>query len=147
MIKSLAVFTITVATLAGEALPICSLVSAEDASAVLGVSAKQTRDPSGCGWEDAAHQRTLDIAYVKVPSMFEAARTKTATKGKTQDEKGLGVPAFSTVPSNDKGGRAAIYALKGGTVVIIDISKFPSGGAPDRLPQMRDLARKLISKI
>lgn len=144
MMKLLVVSALTAAGLAGQALSVCSLVTAADATAILGVSAKQTRDPSGCGWEDANHKMSLNIAYVNVPTMFESARAGSARKGKVQDEKDLGGPAFSTVPANKaNGGRVALYCLKQSTVLIVDLE---CAGAVDRLPQMRDVMRKLVPK-
>jgi hypothetical protein len=131
-------------TLAAQALPICSSVTVEDATSILGVAAKRTKDPSGCGWEDANHKNQLNVAYVKVPSMFERARSTSASEGKTQDEPGLGGAAFSTIPSSHKGNRVALYCLKGSTVLILDLDEV---GAAGRLPQMRDVMRKLVSKI
>jgi hypothetical protein len=143
MIKLLVISGLAVAGLAGQAPSICSLVTAADATAILGVSAKQTRDPGGCGWEDATHKMTLNVAYVNVPTMFEAARAGSARKGKVQDEKDLGGPAFSTSADAAKGGRVALYCLKQSTVLILDLE---SAGAVDRLPQMRDVMRKLVPK-
>ena len=143
MKKLLVISALTVAGLAGQELSVCSLVTAADATAILGVSAKQTRDPSGCVWEDATHKMKLNIAYVNVPTMFESARVGSAKKGKVQDEKGLGGPAFSTSADAAKGGRVALYSLKQSTVLIVDLE---SAGAADRLPQMRDVMRKLVPK-
>src|ERR1700682_3711065 len=144
MMKLLMVSTLTVAGLAGQEPSICSLVTAADATAILGVSAKQTRDPSGCGWEDATHKMKLNVAYVNVPTMFEAARAGSAKKGKGQDEKDLGGPAFSSVPASAaNGSRVAIYCLKQSTVLILDLE---SAGATDRLPQIRAVMRKLVPK-
>src|SRR5436190_23077600 len=78
MKKLLLISALTVAGLAGQELSVCSLVTAADATAILGVSAKQTRDPSGCVWEDATHKMKLNIAYVNVPTMFESARVGSA---------------------------------------------------------------------
>jgi hypothetical protein len=76
------------ASLAGQELSICALVTAEDASNILGTAAVKM-DPSGCGWTDATKKMRLNVAYVNVPSMFDAARVGTAKDGKTQDEPGL----------------------------------------------------------
>jgi len=143
MMKLLVVSALTAAGLAAQALSVCSLVTAADATAILGVAARQTRDPSGCGWEDANHKMKLNIAYVNVPTMFESARAGSARKGKVQDEKDLGGPAFSTVAANAANGRVALYCLKQSTVLIVDLE---SAGAVDRLPQMRDVMRKLVPK-
>lgn len=129
---------------AQEPSDICSLVTAADATTILGVAAKHTKDPSGCEWEDVTHKHQLDVAYVMVPSMFARARSTSATEGKTQDEQGLGGPAFSTIPSSHEGNRIAVYCLKGSTVMILDLSAV---GAPDRLPQLRDVMRKVVAGI
>jgi hypothetical protein len=129
---------------AQEPSTICSLVTAADATTILGIPAKQTKDPSGCGWEDATHKHQLNVAYVMVPSMFARARSQSATEGKTQDEQGLGGPAFSTIPTSHEGTRIAVYCLKGSTVMILDLS---ADGAPDRLPQLRDVMRKVVAGI
>jgi hypothetical protein len=84
------------------------------------------------------------VAYVMVPSMFDRARSESATKGKTQDEPGLGEKAFSTIPSKDKGNRIALYCIKGSTVLILDLEE---DGAAGRLPQMRDVMRKVVAKV
>jgi hypothetical protein len=132
------------ARLSSQKLSICSLVTAEDASSIMGTSAKKTKDPSGCGWVDATGKKELNVAYVNVPSMFEGARSGTAADGKTQDEAGLGAPAFSTVPTNDHGNRIALYSRKGSTVVILDLT---AEGAAGRLAQMRDVMRTLVAKL
>ena len=147
MIKLLAGVLLTVACLAGEAVPVCSAVTADEARTVLGPSAKRTNDPSGCVWEDADHKKNMNVVRVGVATMFERARASSATKGKTQAENGLGGTAFSTIPSAGHGGRAAIYLLKESAILIVDIDGFPAGGAEDRLPQMRELARKLALKL
>jgi len=143
MLKLVVISGLTVAGLTGQAPSICSLVTAADATEILGVSAKQTRDPSGCGWEDATHKMNLNIAYVNVPTMFETARAGSARKGKVQDEKDIGGPAFSTSADAAKGNRVALYCLKQSTVMIVDLE---STGAVDRLPQMRNVMRKLAPK-
>jgi hypothetical protein len=89
---------------------------------------------------DATHQRKLDVAYVNVASMYERAKQKSATQGKTDDEAGLGGPAFSTTATSAKGGRTALYCLKDSMVLILDLSET---NAAARLPQMRDTMRKL----
>ena len=106
----------------------------------MGSAAIRGRDPSGCEWQDTAHKATLNVASLKSPAMFERARASSAAQGKTEDEKGLGGPAFSTVPSSHKGNRIALYCLKASTVLILDLDQ---SGAAGRLPQMRDVMRKL----
>jgi hypothetical protein len=143
MIKLLAIAALTVSTLPGQALTICSLVTTEDASAILGVAAKRTQDPSGCGWEDATHKNQLNVAYVTVAAMFERARADSSKKGKVEDEKGLGGPAFSSIPTASNGTKAAVYCLKGSTVLILDAE---APAAASRIPQMREVMRKLVPK-
>jgi hypothetical protein len=131
-----------VTTVAAQAVPICSAVTVQDATGILGSTAKRTRDPSGCQWEDPTHHRVLNVAVVPVPSMFAAARSQSARDGKTQDEPGLGGAAFSTIPTSDRGNRVALYSLKGSTLLILDLEE---DGAAGRLPQMRDVMRKLVA--
>ena len=147
MIKVFSVALLTAASLAGQAVPICSVVTVDDARALIGPTAKRTNDPSGCAWQDAGRKKGMNVARIGVASMFERARVASATKGKTQAEDGLGGTAFATIPSSDHGGRAAIYLLKGSAVLVVDIEGFPAGGAEERLPQMRDLVRKLAPKL
>jgi hypothetical protein len=147
MIRLLTVVLLTVACLAGQAVPICSAVTQDDARTILGPSPKRTNDPSGCAWMDGDRKKEMNVGRIGVASMFERARAGSAAKGKTQAEDGLGGTAFSTIPSADHGGRAAIYLLKGSAVLVVDISGFPAGGAEERLPQMRDLVRKLAPKL
>lgn len=142
-IRVLAIAGLILASLTAQNNPLCASVSTEDVTAILGASASRTHDPSGCAWEGATHNKVLNVAYVKSPAMFEAARAGTAAKGKTEDEKGLGGPAFSTVPTSHKGERIALYCLKGNSVLILDLDE---PGATARLPQMRDLMRKLSPK-
>ena len=47
----------------------------------------------------------------------------------------------------DHSARAAIYLLRGPAVLIVDIDGFEAGGADGHLPQVRDLVRKLASKL
>lgn len=143
MLKCLTMASLMLASLPGQTNPVCGSVSTEDATAVLGASASRTRDPSGCAWQDATHKRTFNVAYVNVPAMFERARQDSVAKGKTEDEKGLGGPAFSTAPSSYKGDRVALYCLKGATVLILDLE---APGAVSRIQQMRDVMRKLVPK-
>ena len=147
MTKVLVVVLLTVASLAGEAVPICSAVSEDDARSILGPSAKRTKDPSGCVWDQGGHNPKMNVVTVGVASMFESARADSARKGTTKDEPGLGGTAFSTVPSATHGGRAAIYLLKGPAILIVDIEGFGPGGAEGHLPQVRDLVRKLAPKL
>jgi hypothetical protein len=147
MIKVLSVVLLTIACLAGQAVPVCSAVTEGDARTLIGPSAKRSNDPSGCEWADAGRKKQLNVLRIGVASMFERARAGSAAKGKVQTETGLGGPSFSTIPSADHGGRAAIYLLKGDGVLVVDISGFPAGGAEELLPQMRDLARKLAPKL
>ena len=147
MIKLLTGVLLTTACLSAEAVPICMAVTEADASAIIGPSAKRTHDPSGCGWEVADHKKQLNVAWVGTAGMFERARAGTAQKGETQTENGLGGPAFSTIPSSHKGSRVALYFTKGSAMLILDIEGFPDGSAKERLPQMRDLMRKLAAKL
>jgi hypothetical protein len=147
MIKSLIIVLLTVGCLAAQAVPVCMAVTDDDARAVIGPTAKRTKDPSGCGWEDAGHKKQMNIARIGVASMFERARTGTAAEGRNQVETGLGGTAFSTIPTAHHGERAAIYVLGASSVLIVDIDGFAAGGAEERLPQMRILARKLVPKL
>ena len=142
MVMSFPVLLVSFMTGGGAFLPVCSDVSAADASAVLGVPAIRIKDPSGCGWEDSTHKKRLNVAYVNVAAMFEGARADSAKNGTMHDEKGLGIKAFSSVPTEDNGGRVALYCLKGSTVLILDLE---AEGAVTRLPQMREIMRKLAS--
>ena len=131
-------------TVAAAAVPVCMAVSEGDARAILGPSAKRTMDPSGCGWETTDHpKKHMNVARVGVAGMFETAREDGTRKGPTKVETGLGGPAFSTVPSADQGSHASICMLKDAAVLIVDIDGFEPGGAGSRLPQVRDLVRKL----
>jgi len=145
MIRLLTVVLLTVSGLAGQAVPVCMAVTVDDARSIIGPSAKRSKDPSGCEW--MAGEKQLNVVRIGVASMFERARTGSAEKGKVQTENGLGGTAFSAIPTSDHGGRAAIYVLKGDGVLVVDISGFPSGGAEQQLPQVRDLARKLLPRL
>lgn len=147
MIKLLSGVLLTVACLAGQAVPICSVVTVDDARTLLGPTAKRTNDPSGCGWVDADRKKQINVMRVGTSAAFESYRAHSAREGKTQAENGLGGTAFSTVPSAHQGGRAAIYLLKGSAILVVDIDGFAPGGAEERLPQMRDLVRKLAPKL
>ena len=144
LLVAVAVIAPMPANLAGQELSICSLVTAEDASNILGTAAVKTKDPSGCSWNDATKKKELNVAYVNVPSMFDTARVETAKDGKTQVEPGLGAPAFSTIPTGEHGDRIAVYCRKGSTVLILDLT---APGAAGRLAPMRDLMRKVAAKL
>jgi hypothetical protein len=70
MVVSFALLLLSFMTGGGALLPVCADVSAADATAVLGVPAIRTKDPSGCGWEDSTHKKKLNVAYVTVAAMF-----------------------------------------------------------------------------
>jgi hypothetical protein len=53
MIKILSVAILTVAGLSAQAVPVCSAVTEDDARALIGSSAKRTKDPSGCQWAES----------------------------------------------------------------------------------------------
>jgi hypothetical protein len=145
MIGFLTSALLTVGCLAAQTVPVCSAVTVDDARLLIGPAAKRSNDPSGCQW--GAGNKQLNVLRIGVASMFERARTGSAAKGKVLAENGLGGSAFATLPTSDHGGRAAIYVLKGDGILVVDISGFPEGGAEERLPQMRDLARKLVPKL
>ena len=147
MIKILIVGLASFVCLKAEAVPVCMAVTEDDARTILGPTAKRSKDPSGCQWMDTGHEKQMNLARIGVASMYERARADSAAKGRTQSEGGLGGTAFSTVPSKDHGGRAAIYLLKGSVVLVVDIEGFAPRGAEARIPQMRDLMRKLVPKI
>ena len=146
MIKLLAAVLLTASSLAAQ-VPVCMAVSEEDARTLLGTTAKRMRDPSGCGWEDSEHKKELNVARIGVAAMFDVARAESVKKGPTKDEDGLGGTAFSTISTGHKGSRAEIYLVKGSAVLIVTINGFESGDAAQHLPQMRDLVRKLVSKL
>jgi hypothetical protein len=146
MIKSFAVVLLTITSLAGQ-VPVCMAVGEVDARTLLGATAKRTRDPSGCGWEDSGHKKKFNVARVGVASMYEAARADSVQKGPTKDESALGGTAFSTIPTSYKGTQASIYLVKGPAILILTIEDFESGDAAQYLPQMRDLVRKLVPKL
>jgi hypothetical protein len=145
MIKMLSVVLVTAAGLAAQAVPVCMAVTVDQARKLIGESAKRSKDPSGCQWGGDKGQ--LDVMRVGVASMFERARAGSAAKGKVQSENGLGGTAFSTIPTAEHGGRAAIYVLKGDAILVVDITGFPAGGAEAALPLLRDLARDLLPKL
>jgi hypothetical protein len=147
MIKLLPVVLLTAACLAGQAVPVCSSVTEDDARRLIGPSARRTNDPSGCQWADAGRKKQLNVMRVGTSAAFESYRAHSVREGRTQDENGLGGTAFSSIPSAHKGCRAAIYLAKGQAILVVDIDGFEPGGAEERLPQMRDLVRKLVSKL
>jgi hypothetical protein len=146
MIKLSAFVLLAMTSFAAE-VPVCMAVTEEDAKPLLGATARRTKDPSGCGWEDSGHKKELSVARLGVASMFEAARADSVQKGATKDESGLGGTAFSTIPSAHHGEEVYIYVVKGPAVLVLRIDGFTSGNAAQYLPQMRDLARKLVPKL
>ena len=147
MTKVLFVVLLTAACLAGQAVPICSEVSVDDARTLLGPAAKRTNDPSGCGWVEAGGKKQMNVMRVGTSAAFESYRAHSAKAGKTQAENGLGGTAFSSIPSAHQGGRAAIYLLKGSAILVLDIDGFAPGAAEAQLPAMRQLVRKLVPKV
>jgi uncharacterized protein (DUF1501 family) len=146
MSKLLAVVLFTITSLAAQ-VPVCMAVSEDDARILLGATAKRTKDPSGCGWEDSGHKKELIVARIGVAAMFEGAHADSVQKGPTKDENGLGGTAFSTIPSAHNGTQASIYLVKGPAVLVVKIEGFEPGDAAQYLPQMRDLVRKLVPKL
>jgi hypothetical protein len=146
MIKLLAVLLLTITSLAGQ-VPVCMAVNEVDARTLLGATAKRTKDPSGCGWEDSGHKKKFNVARVGVAAIYDAARADSVEKGPTKDEIGLGGRAFSSIPSSHNGTEACIYLVNGPAILILTIDGFESGDAAQYLPQMRDLVRKLVPKL
>jgi hypothetical protein len=146
MIKLSAIVLLAMTSFAAE-VPVCMAVTQDDAKPLLGASAKRTKDPSGCGWEASGTRTQMSVARIGVASMFEAARADSVQKGITKDESGLGGRAFSTIPNAHHGEEAFIYVVKGPAVLVLKIDGFTSGNAAQYLPQMRDLARKLVPKL
>jgi hypothetical protein len=146
MIKVFSVALLTVANLAGQAVPICAAVTAEDARTLIGPTAKRTNDPSGCQWQEAGGKK-LNVMLVGSSAAFEFYRAHSVKDGKTQTENGLGGTGFSSIPTAHQGSRAAIYLMKGPVILVVDIDGFAAGGAEARLPQVRDLVRKLVPKL
>ena len=146
MIKLLAGLLLAATGFAAE-VPVCMAVAEADARTLLGPTAKRTRDPSGCGWEDAGHKKQLTVARIGVASMFEPARADSVQRGPTKDESGLDGTAFSSIPTKHKGEEAFIYLVKGNAILVLTIDGFESGDAEQHLPQMRDLVRKLVPKL
>ena len=147
MIKLYSLMLLTVASVAGQAVPICSAVTVDDARALIGPTAKRTKDPSGCQWQETGGSKKVDFVLVGSSAGFELYRAQSVKKGKTQTENGLGGTGFSSIPTDHHGSRAAIYLMKGPVILIVDIDGFAPGGAEARLPQVRDLVRKLVPKI
>jgi hypothetical protein len=147
MIKLFSVALLTAASLAGQAAPICSVVTVDDARALIGPTAKRTNDPSGCVWREANGKKRMNVAKVGSFAAFESYRAHSAREGKTQTENGLGGTGFSSIPTDGDGSRAAIYLMKGPVILVVDIDGFAPGGAEERLPQVRDLVRKLVPKL
>jgi hypothetical protein len=146
MIKLFAIVLLTVAGLSAQAVPICMAVTAEDAQVLIGPTAKRTKDPSGCQWQETGGKK-LDVALVSSSAAFESYRAHSIKEGKTQTENGLGGTGFSSIPTAHHGSRAAIYLMKGPVILVVDIDGYASGGAEAHLPQVRDLVRKLVPKI
>ena len=147
MIKILSVAILTVAGLSAQAVPVCSAVTEDDARALIGSSAKRTKDPSGCQWAESGGKKQMNVAIVGTAAPFESFRAHSVEEGKTQTENGLGGTAFSSIPSVHHGSRAAIYLVKGPAILVVDLDGFAPGGAEQQLPQVRDLVRKLVPKL
>jgi hypothetical protein len=147
MIKVFSAALLTAASLTGQAVPICTAVTVEDARALIGPAAKRTSDPSGCQWQEAGGKKKLDLILVGSSAAFESYRAHSVKEGKTQTENGLGGTGFSSIPATQHGSRAAIYLMKGPVILVVDIDGFAPGGAEERLPQVRDLVRKLVPKL
>ncbi len=143
MIKVMIGAALTCVCLAAQAPRPCSVLTAADASAIFGVPAIQTRDRSGCGWEDAAHKRSLSIAIYKVAAMFEGARQGYSKEGTVHDEGGLGGPAFSAARPTWGTGEIELYCLKQSIVLMLHLEAVD---AASRLPQLRAVMRKLDPK-
>src|ERR1035437_4607788 len=147
MIKVFSVVLLTAASLAGQAVPICSVVTVDDARALIGPTAKRTNDPSGCVWREGNGQKRKNVAKVGSFAAFESYRAHSVKDGKTQTENGLGGTGFSSIPTDGRGSRAAIYLMKGPVILVGDIDGLAPRGAGERLPQVRDLVRKLVPKL
>jgi hypothetical protein len=147
MIKILSAALLSAATLAAQAVPVCSAVTVEDARVLIGPTAKRSADPSGCQWQDAGGKKQLNVTLVGSSAAFESYRAHSVRDGKTLTETGLGGTGFSSIPTAHHGGRAALYLMKGAVILVVDIDGFAPGGAEERLPQVRDLVRKLVPKI
>jgi hypothetical protein len=147
MIKLFSAVLLTVASFAGQTVPICAVVTVEDARALIGQTAKRTNDPSGCQWKEAGGTKEMNLMLVGSSAAFESYRAHSVKDGKTQTENGLGGTGFSSIPTAHHGSRAAIYLMKGPVILVVDIDGFALGGAEDRLPQVRDLVRKLVPRL
>ena len=69
MIKILSAALLSAATLAGQAVPVCSAVTVEDARVLIGPTAKRTADPSGCQWQEAGGKKQLNVMLVGRPPL------------------------------------------------------------------------------
>jgi hypothetical protein len=147
MFKFFSIVLVSAACCVGEAVPVCSAVTQGDAQLIIGASAKRTNDPSECQWADAGGKKKMNVARLGTSAAFESYRAHSAKAGKTSVENGLGGTAFSTIPSAHHGGRAAIYVVKGPAILVVDIDGFDDGAAEQRLPEVRDLVRKLVPKL
>ena len=147
MIKLLSVVLLTVASLAGQAVPICAAVTVEDARTLIGPTAKRTKDPSGCQWQEAGGKKEMNVMLVGSSAGFALYRAHSVKDGKTVTEEGLGGTAFSSIPTAHHGSRVAIYLMKGPVILVVDIEGFAANEAEGHLPQVRDLIRKLVPKI
>lgn len=147
MIKLFSTVLLTVATLSAQAAPVCMAVTVDDARTLIGPTAKRTNDPSGCQWHEAGGKKELNVALVGSSAAFESYRAHSLKDGKTQPENGLGGTGFSSIPTAHQGSRAAIYLMKGPVILVVDIDGFATGGAEGRLPQVRDLVRRLAAKL
>jgi hypothetical protein len=146
MIKLFSIALLTVAGLSAQGVPICMAVTVEDARDLIGPTAKRTKDPSGCQWQETGGKK-LNVMLVGSSAAFESYRAHSVKEGKTQSENGLGGTGFSSIPTDHHGSRAAIYLMKGPVILVVDIDGYAPGGAEERLPQVRDLVRKLVPKI
>jgi hypothetical protein len=146
MIRLLSVALLTATYLAAEAVPVCLAVTTGDARTLIGPTAKRTKDPSGCEWQETGGKK-INVLRVGSSAAFDSYRAHSARDGKTLDETGLGGKAFTSIPTSHQGGRAAIYVAKGPAILVVDIDGFAPGGAEERLPQVRDLVRKLLPKL
>src|ERR1035437_6657472 len=113
MIKVFSVALLTAASLAGQAAPICSAVTVDDARALIGPTAKRTNDPSGCVWRGADGKKRKKMGKGGLFGAFGSYRAHSVKDGKTQTENGLGGTGFSSIPTDGRGSRAAIYLMKG----------------------------------
>jgi hypothetical protein len=147
MINAFSVVLLTAASLAGQTVEICSVVTVDDVRALIGPTAKRTTDPSGCQWQAAGGKKEVNLILVGSSAAFESYRAHSVKDGKTLIESGLGGTGFSIIPTAHHGGRAPLYLMKGSVILVVDIDGFAPGGAEERLPQVRDLVCKLVPKI